>query len=132
MARMSKTAAKSAAKKTARAKKLAAKGKTKRAKRVAARSAKIRRTGKTGAGRAIVKGKNAANKIKKKVDKIKGSKLGRIAKAGYDVYKNVKSGKISGAAKAVGNVAKAVAAKRSYPKKKVVKKTPARRLRKNS
>ena len=57
MPAMTKAATKRVAKQTKKIARLKSKGKTKRAARVAARQSKIIKTGKTGAGRAIVKAK---------------------------------------------------------------------------
>jgi len=117
MATMTKAAARRKDKLSRKINKANIKGNTKRATRLAKKQSKIVKTGKTGAGRAIQKVKNTADKIKKKVDKIKGSKLGKIVTAASSTYSAIKKGKFDKAAKGLADTAKAVTAKRSYPKK---------------
>ncbi len=117
MAAMTKAAARRKDKLSRKINKANIKGKTKRATRLAKRQSKVVRSGKTGAGRVIQKAKDTAGKIKKKVDKIKGSKLGKIVTAGAATYNALKKGKFDKAAKGLADTAKAVTAKRSYPKK---------------
>jgi len=111
------TLQKSNARKAKRITKAVAKGKTKKAKRVSKKLVKNSTTGRTGAGRVVKRAKGTAAKIKKKIDRLAGSKVGKIAKAVAGTVKAVKRGSVSKAAKGVSDTVKAVTAKRSYPKK---------------
>ena len=53
---------------------------------------------------------------------IKKSKLGKIVTAASKVYSSVKKGKVKGAVDAGKQLVSAVKSKRTYPKKKKVKK----------
>ena len=91
----------------------------KKAGKKSVRRAKIVKSGKTGAGRAIAKGVATGKKVSQAVKKVANSRLGKAAVGAFNTVKQLRSGNVKGAVSTVRSTIKKI---KSTPKRVKTKK----------